>query len=83
MVFLPTEQVVQAQEQEDAEQGEESTESRGMRELAQLPYHQQVRVHVCVCVSRTKRAAFSTHTAVCDVLHIPKVALCSNMACIY
>lgn len=40
---VPTDQVVRAQEQDEAEAGEESTESRGMRELARLPFHQQVR----------------------------------------
>lgn len=39
---VPTDQVVRAQEQDEAEAGEESTESQGMRELARLPFHQQV-----------------------------------------
>lgn len=34
---------MEAQEEEDAEAGGETIETQGMRELAQLPQHQQVR----------------------------------------
>lgn len=46
-------QVMEAQDEEDAEAGGETIETQGMRELAQLPQHQQVRpclcLFVCVC----------------------------------
>lgn len=37
------EQVMEAQDEEDAAEGWESIETQAMRELAQLPHHQQVR----------------------------------------
>lgn len=57
-------QVVEAQEEEDAEEGE-SIETQGMRALAQLPHHQQVRLVSHTLYHTTHRTLFYSITVVC------------------